>query len=138
MKELTREQTIGDLREALLAVGGEDHSICQVARDQHLFCGGFAQWKLHELKARYPQITRSRPHIKREVLEDLADRWQLARQFVTGEGFACDVQMHEGEHQTCKGWDEFDDDQLEQFHLEFCGEAVHIRSAGLVPNEPHA
>lgn len=126
MKELTRTQVIGSLREALLAVGDDEHSICRVAREKGLFCHGFAQWKLHELKAQYPQITRSRKRLTRQEMEELADRWQMARQFVTGEQLACDVQMHEGRFQTCKGWNEFDDEQLERFHLELCGEPVHI------------
>ena len=126
MKELSRSQAIDALRAALLALGDEEHSICQLARDKNLFCRGFAQWKLHELKAQYPQITRSRKRLTRQELEELADRWQMARQIVTGEELACDVQLHEGKHQTCKGWDEFDDDQLQQFHLELCGEPVRI------------
>jgi len=124
---VTREEVIDALRKELLAIAGEEHSICQIAKEKNLFCRGFAQWKLHELKARYPQITRSRPRITREEMEDLADRWQMARQFVSHEGLACDVQMHEGQRQTCMGWDEFDDAQLEEFHLEVCGEEVHIR-----------
>ena len=127
MKELTREQAIDDLRKALLAAcGDDDHSICRVAQEKNLFCRGFAQWKLHELKERYPQITRSRKRLTRAEMEDLADRWQVARQFATDEGLACDVQLHEGERRTCHGWDEFDDATLEKFHQELCGEPVHI------------
>ena len=127
MKELTRNEVIDSLRKALVAIAGEDHSICKVAQERNLFCRGFAQWKLHELRDRYPQITSTRPRLSRQQLEDLADRWQMARQFVTDETLACDVQMHEGRHQTCKGWNEFDDEQLERFHLDLCGEEVKIR-----------
>lgn len=130
MRDLSRSEAIADLRRALLAVAGDEHSICRVAQEKNLFCRGFAQWKLHELKARYPQITRSRPHLTRPEMEELADRWQLARQFAEGEQLACDVQLHEGEHQTCKGWDEFDDRTLERFHEELCGEEVHIVEGG--------
>jgi len=126
MKELTREQVIDDLREALLAAGDDEHSICRIAQEKGLFCHGFAQWKLHELKHRYPQITRSRRHPTRAEMEELADRWQMARQMVSGDALACDLQMHEGELRTCRGWDEFDDAQLERFHVELCGEPVHI------------
>jgi hypothetical protein len=127
MKELTRQEVIGELRQALLGVGDGEHSNCRVAREKDLFCRGFAQWKFHELKQRYPQIVRSRPRLTRQELEDLADRWQLARQFVTGKDLSCDVQVGEGRLQTCRGWDQFDDQQLEQFHLELCGAAVRIR-----------
>lgn len=126
MKELMRTQVIDALREALLAAGDGEHSICRVASEKDLFCRGFAQWKLHELKARYPQITRSRKHPTRAEMEDLADRWQLARQLATGEELSCDVQVHEGPRQTCRGWDEFGNEELERFHLELCGEAVRI------------
>ncbi len=127
MREVRRQEAIDDLRRELATVAGDEHSICQVAQERNLFCRGFAQWKLHELKARYPQIARSRPRITRKEMEELADRWQMARQFVTDEGLACDVQLHEGARQTCRGWDEFDDRQLEQFHAEICGEEVRIR-----------
>ena len=126
MKELTREEAIGHLRDVLVEAAG-DHSLCRVAKEKGLFCGGFAQWKLLELEERYPQIVRSRRRLTRVELEDLADRWQLARQFVFGEDLSCDVQVQEGERRTCKGWDEFDDRELEQFHLDLCGEEIHIR-----------
>jgi hypothetical protein len=127
MNELTRQEVIDELRTALLAAGDGEHSNCRVVREKHLFCQGFAQWKLHELKQRYPQIVRSRPRLSRNELEELADRWQLARQFVTGKDLSCDVQVNEGRRQTCRGWDEFDDQQLERFYLELCGAAVRIR-----------
>ena len=135
MKELTREQAIDALREALLDVAGEeDHSICRVAQERNLFCRGFAQWKLHELRDQYPQVVRSRHHLTREQMEELADRWQVARQFATGEATACDVQLHEGDHRTCKGWDEFDDERLQEFYRELCGEEILIRSAEGTPD----
>lgn len=131
MKELTREEAIDALRNTLLEVAGEDeHSICRIAQEKNLFCRGFAQWKLHELQDRYPQITRSRHHLTRQQMEELADRWQVARQFATGEELACDVQLHESEHQSCKGWDEFDDEKLAEFYKELCGEEVRIRADG--------
>lgn len=130
MKNLTRKQAIADLRDALVETTGDEHSVCHVAQEKGLFCGGFAQWKLHELKARYPQITRSRRRVTREQMEDLADRWQMARQFATDEPLACDVQMHEGEQRTCKGWDEFDNEQLAGFYLELCEEEVRVVDTG--------
>jgi hypothetical protein len=125
MKTMTRQAAIADLRSALVAAAGE-HSICQVAKEKNLFCRGFDQWKLHELKQRYPQITRSRSRLSRPEMEELADRWQLARQFVRGESLACDVQMQEGQLRTCAAWEGFDDDELERFHLELCGEEIRI------------
>lgn len=122
----TRQETIDSLREHLLALAGEDQSICKLAAERGLFCHGFAQWKFAELKERYPQIVRSRPRIARRELEELAERWQQARQLVTGEPTACDLQPKEKHYQQCRGWDEFDDRQLESFHLEICGEEIEI------------
>ncbi len=128
MKTMTRDEVIDDLRKKLLETAGDEHSICHVAKEKGLFCHGFAQWKLYELKAQYPQITRSRRRLTRERMEDLADRWQVARQTATGKPLACDVQMGEGRFQTCKGWDAFDDAELARFHAEICGEEVEIES----------
>lgn len=134
MKSCTREEVIQELRRALLDACGDEHSICHVAKEKGLFCRGFAQWKLHELKAQYPQITRSRPRLSRDEMEDLADRWQMARQFVTGRELACDVQLGEGRFQTCKGWDEFTDEELARFHSELCGEEIEIVPGGEGPS----
>jgi hypothetical protein len=130
MKTLTRLEAIEDLRQALLAMTDDEHSVCQVAKARGLFCHGFAKWKFSELKRNYPQITRSRPRLTPAELEDLANRWQLARQFVAGEDLACDVQMHEGERRTCRGWDEFTDRELEHFHLEILEQEIRIAPEG--------
>jgi hypothetical protein len=127
MKTYSREEAIDDLRRALIEIAGDEHSICLVAKEQGLFCHGFAQWKLHELKENYAQISKSHRHPTRDEVEDFADRWQLARQFAKGEALACDVQHHEEERfQTCKGWDEFSDDDLMRFHAEICGSDIEI------------
>ena len=127
MKQCTRQEAIDGLRQALESLCDDEHSVCQVAAAKGLFCHGFAQWKFGELKERYPQITRSRPALTRAELEELANRWQLARQFVDeGHHMACDLQPKETRFQQCRGWDEFDDRQLERFHAEVCGEEVEI------------
>ena len=134
LRQLTRDEAIGDLRKALERLQDDEHSICRIAAERKIFCRGFAQWTSGELRARYPQIVRSRPRITRKELEDLANRWQLARQWVTGEPTACDVQQHERCHAQCRGWDDFGDEELESFHVELCGEEVVIeRSAQLNP-----
>jgi len=127
MKRLTREKAIAALRAKLLTLVDEDHSICEVATERGIFCGGFAQWTFHELKKQYPTIVRSRPRITPQRLRDLANRWQLARSAVLDRELACDAQMCEGKLQTCKGWDAFDDQQLAHFHQDLCGEEVEIR-----------
>lgn len=125
-RHVTRDEAIGDLRKALERLQDDQHSICQVAAERNLFCHGFAQWTSGELRARYPQIVRSRPRMTRQHLEELANRWQLARQWATDQPTACDVQQHERCHAQCRGWDEFSDAELEAFHVELCDEAIAI------------
>ena len=83
MQRMNRRQVIDALRAKLLTLVDDQHSMCEVASRLHLFCGGFSQWKTHELKERHAWIAKNRPGITRKELEDLANRWQLARQFVT-------------------------------------------------------
>jgi hypothetical protein len=126
MRTLTRAEVIEDLRRVVDSWADDEKCACQAAAERGMFCKGFAQWKFGELKERYPQIMRSRRGITRPELEDLANRWQLARQWVSGKENACDVQAGETLFQQCKGWDEFDASELEGFHLELCGEEVRI------------
>ena len=124
MKRLTRAQAIDELRESLVALTDDDTCVCLAAGRLGIFCKGFAQWKSYELKDRYDWIARNRPGVTRKQLEDLANRWQLARQQVRGTPLACDTQSLE--HHTCDGWDEFDDEKLAAFHADLCGEPVEI------------
>lgn len=126
MRTITRDRAISEIRGELMKLVDDDHSMCQVAADHHIFCGGFAQWTFRELKQRYPQIVRSRPRILPEELRDLANRWQLARQTALGEKLACDAQERETTNRMCGGWSEFDDAQLASFHASVCHEEVQI------------
>jgi hypothetical protein len=127
MKTMTRDETIQALRRALLDLTDDEHSICEVAGKMNVFCGGFAQWKSHELRARYDWIVRHNPRLTRAELEELANRWQLARQFVRETPLACDTQAIE--HHTCRGWDEFSDAELAQHLQQLTGEEVQVAPA---------
>jgi hypothetical protein len=124
MKTIQRQQALDDLRAKLLSLTDDEHCTCLVAARLHIYCGGFSQWKYQELKERYGWIVKNRAHVSRPELEDLANRWQLARQFVQGTELACDTQTLE--HHTCKGWDGFSDQDLARFYHELLGEAVEI------------
>jgi hypothetical protein len=127
MKTVARSQAIQDIRAKLLTLVDEDHSICDVAARSHIFCGGFAQWTFRELKGRHPTIVRSRPRITRKDLEELANRWQIARQTALGTELACDTQMHEkGDFQVCRGWNEFTNEQLAGFYAQLLGDEVVV------------
>jgi hypothetical protein len=124
MKTLTRNQAIDALRSKLLETVDEDHCICEVAARNGFYCHGFSQWSFDELKRRYWWLADRRPHVTREELERLANIWQVARQQVMGTQMACDTQTEE--HDTCKGWDEWDSATLGRYVQELCGEQVAI------------
>jgi hypothetical protein len=92
MQVLSRQRAIADLRHKLLELVDDDHSMCQVASEHKIFCSGFSQWSVAELEERYWWLLQNRPKMTRKKLEDMADRWQLARQFVRDTELSCDTQ----------------------------------------------
>jgi hypothetical protein len=131
---ITRSEAIALLRTKCVALVDEEHSLCDVAARLHVLCGGFAQWRFHELKERYEWIARRRPGVTRKELESLANRWQLARQFVLDTPLACDCQMQEKTHSVCRGWDEFSDEDLARFCQELTGAETVVRSDPVTPS----
>jgi hypothetical protein len=126
MTTLTREQAIDRLRRALLELVDDEHSICEVATSKGILCRGFRQFSDAELEQRYHWLLERRGEQGREELEKLANRWQLARQFVQNSSLSCDVQARE--HDTCCGWDDFTNHALEGYIREICGEDVIVAS----------
>jgi hypothetical protein len=128
MTTLERRQAVAMLKARLLELVDEDHSICEVASRYGIYCHGFGQWTFDELKERYWWLADRRPGITRPQLERLANIWQLAREEVLGTDLACDTQALE--HDTCHGWDEWDERRLARYVFELCGEQVTV-----VPDE---
>jgi len=124
VKEMRRVEVIAAIRAALLEMVDDEHSMCRVAAEKGIYCHGFAQYSDKELKERYSWLLRRKPDMGREELEELANRWQLARQLVDAVPISCDAQTLE--HDTCMGWDEYDDRTLERFHHELLGTRVSI------------
>lgn len=115
-QSISRAEAISLLRNALMRIAGPDTSICKVAADRGIFCRGFRRYDEAGLRSEYKWLDDRRPGMSREELEDLGDRWQLARQELHQLPTACDVQTHE--HDTCGGWDDFTTDDLSRFILE--------------------
>ena len=121
---ITREEAINSLRQTLLQLVDDEHSMCEVATRLNIYCRGFRQWTDEELRERYSWIV-SRFGIKdRAQLEDLANRWQLARQIVQDEALSCDVQQLE--HDTCDGWDTHSNIQLTRYCKELLDKDVEV------------
>jgi hypothetical protein len=123
---ISRESLINTLRTELSRRANGEMSVCKLAATTGVFCKGFQRYTPEELRERYSWIARRNPDAPREIIEDVADRWQMARQEVEGVPTACDVQQIE--HDTCGGWDDFTNDDLTRFALELTGKSVRIQS----------
>jgi hypothetical protein len=123
-QSIERAEVINLLRAELLKRLDSDTSVCRLAAEKGIFCQGFARFGDGELKRRYSWIARRRPNITRPELEEIANRWQLARQDVDHLPIACDVQQQE--HDTCRGWDDFSNEDLSRYYLELTGQQITV------------
>jgi DNA replicative helicase MCM subunit Mcm2 (Cdc46/Mcm family) len=123
-KSLSRADVVNLLREELVRRADGEKSACRVAAEEGIFCHGFARYTDLELRRRYDWIARRHPKMTREELEEVADRWQMARQDVEDSPTACDVQQKV--HDTCRGWDDFSNDELSRYYYEMTGTEIDI------------
>jgi hypothetical protein len=119
-ESIGRSQAINFLRTELLQRMDGETSACRFAATEGIFCRGFARFDDDELRRRFAWITDRRPNMSRQELEEVADRWQLARQDVDELPIACDVQQRE--HDMCQGWDDFSNEELSRFCFELTGQ----------------
>lgn len=116
---MSRAEAINRLREALIAMTDDEHSMCQVATEKGIYCRGFRRLSDKDFRERYDWLVSRNPKATRAEIEDLANKWQLARQIVDRVPLSCDAQLRE--HDTCTGWNEFTNEDLEGF----CREILH-------------
>ena len=121
---VNRAEAVNLLRTELVKRTDSETSACKYAADHGVFCRGFARFGDDEMKRRYNWITRRRPDMSREELDEIANRWQLARQDVDAMPVACDVQQME--HDMCRGWDDFSNDELAGFYRELTGKPIVV------------
>jgi len=115
-KHITRAEAIQALRLTYGRKLDSETSMCRYAADHNVFCRGFNRFSDRELRGRFDWIADKESAMTRDTLEELVDRWQLARQEVSGLPIACDVQQRE--HDACRGWDDFSNDELSKFYAE--------------------
>lgn len=111
---VTRSAAIALVRAKLLELVDDDRSVCRVAAERGIFCRGFCRYSDLELRRRYWWL--AGPAMSRTKIEDRANRWQLARQLYHDLPLACDVQQRDQD--SCKGWDDFSNEELTQFYRE--------------------
>lgn len=133
MKVITRNEAIDAIRGALLDLVDDESSLCQVADRLGIFCGGFSQWSLDELKQRFPWIVDRHPDVGRAELERLANRWCLTRQSVEHGRVPCDLLARAPARKPCAGWEEFYEAEIAGFHRELLGEEVKVVPEALAP-----
>ena len=121
---LSRTEVINLLRQELVRRADGEKSACKVAADEGIFCRGFTRYTDLELRRRYDWIMRRYPKMTRAELEEIADRWQMARQEVEESPLACDVQQKV--HDTCRGWDDFSSEELSRFYYEMTGKETVV------------
>ena len=124
MITMTRNEAIKAIRAKLLEMVDDDHSMCRIATERGIYCRGFQRLTDEEMKQRYAWLLRRNPNMNRGELEDLANRWQLARQIVDQVPISCDAQALE--HDTCDGWATFDDATLVRYYRELVGGDIAI------------
>jgi hypothetical protein len=124
MKTMQRADAVAAVKSRLQDMVSEGHCACEVVSRSQLFCHGFSQWSFEDLKRRYWWLADRRPGITRAELERLANIWQVARQQVLGTELSCDTQTLE--HDTCHGWDQWDNPTLARFVRELCHEDVQV------------
>jgi hypothetical protein len=121
---MTREHAVRALRGYLLKLTDDETSLCRAASQHGIFCKGFSRFSDEEFRSHYHALVARRPGLTRRQLEYLANQWQLARQIVDGVGLSCDAQAKE--HDTCRGWDEFTNEDLVRFCRELFGAEVTL------------
>ena len=113
---ITRHEAVNALRRAYARRLDEEMSMCRFAAEHGVFCRGFRRLHDDDLRRRLLWISSKDPSMTPAEMEEVAERWQLARQDVLGAPLACDVQSVE--HDLCGGWDDFTDDELARFYFE--------------------
>jgi hypothetical protein len=124
VETMTRDELVNRLRGQLSKYTDVENSICKIASERGIFCKGFNRYDDDELRRRYSWIADKRPGISREELEAIANDWQLAQQEVYELPFACDVQRKV--HDTCRGWNDFTNEQLEKFYFQLTGKEIQV------------
>ena len=127
---ITREAAVARLRRALIELNEPGKSMCQIASERNILCGGFHRYTDERLRETYAAAGAGAGESRAEV-ERKANEWQLARTAMEGLKVACDVQYRF--YETCRGWDDFTNEALADFLLELAGERVVVRGARALP-----
>ncbi len=109
----SREQALEKIREFLAGKQRDDETTCQTVARLGIFCRGYDQWDLEQLRELYPWLARRVPEdASREEFLKMVVAWDGARALVNKASTTCDVHMLD--HDGCLGFDRFNNDQLRE------------------------
>jgi hypothetical protein len=115
-----REQALKRIREFLAASTRPDETTCQAAARLGVFCHGYDQWNIEQLRELYPWLAKKMPaDTPREEFLKLVFAWDGARQLATRTRITCDAKAMD--HEGCLGFDRFTNQQLKQMFPQLFG-----------------
>ena len=111
--QYSRQEAIQRIRAFLVANQRPDETTCQAAARVGIFCHGYDQWTVEQLRDRYPWLAKKMPaDTPREEFLKLIVAWDGARQIVTHTTTTCDAKT--ADHEGCLGFDRFSNSQLKR------------------------
>ena len=122
MEQLTRDQAISFLRRVLIAASSPGESTCELTAERNWLCRGFCRDRDSYFRARYALVIDTDG--PRSEVEARANAYQLRRQREEGALLSCDVQYRF--YETCRGWNDFSNEDLVRFCREVTGLTVAI------------
>lgn len=125
LRSWSRGEAICRLRERLIPMTDDEHSLCQVAAERGIFCRGFRRWNASEFDRRWRDHIGRSTHLSRAQMEQYANLWQLAEQVRHRVTLACDGQRTSAQG-PCRGWNEFSNDEIARFCADLLFENVEV------------
>lgn len=119
-----RPEAIAKLRDALVRLTDDEHSMCSVAAERGIFCRGFHRWNAAEFDRRWRNFIGRSTHLTRPQMEAFANLWQLAEQIRCGVNLSCDTRT--SGRGPCRGWEEFSNADLSRFCADILGESIVV------------
>ncbi len=129
-----RRDAIARLREGLIKLTDDEHSMCQVAAERGIFCHGFRRWNTGEFDRRWRNAIGRSTFLSRAQMEEFANLWQLAEQVRQRVSLACDAKS--AGRGGCRGWDEFSNADLARFCSDVLGRNVVVVESQPSPELP--
>lgn len=117
----SREDALNKIRGYLVDNTRADETTCQAAARLGVFCHGYDQWTVEDLRQLYPWLAKKAPNATRGQFLQLVMAWDGARTLARKMPTTCDVKVFD--HEGCLGFDRYTNQQLKQmFPQLFTGE----------------